>query len=100
MPLLRESATFVLAITTKLVCVLLRSNLEWMSILRLMLRVHDVATDTIVETRKLEGKLVALVNLVTQLVANQKPTLLQEFAASVLPMTTVLVSVLLREQSE
>ncbi|KAL2318975.1 hypothetical protein Fmac_032851 [Flemingia macrophylla] len=35
--------------------------------------VHDVATDTSVETRKLEGKLDALVNLVTQLVANQKP---------------------------
>ncbi|KAL2334015.1 hypothetical protein Fmac_015228 [Flemingia macrophylla] len=34
--------------------------------------VHDVATDTSVETRKLEGKLDALVNLVTQLVANQK----------------------------
>ncbi|KAL2319748.1 hypothetical protein Fmac_028717 [Flemingia macrophylla] len=37
-------------------------------------RVHDVATDTSVETRKLEGKLDALVNLVTQLAANQKPT--------------------------
>ncbi|KAL2318954.1 hypothetical protein Fmac_032830 [Flemingia macrophylla] len=35
--------------------------------------VHDVATDTFVETRKLEGKLDALVNLVTQLAANQKP---------------------------
>ncbi|KAL2319549.1 hypothetical protein Fmac_028518 [Flemingia macrophylla] len=35
--------------------------------------VHDVATDTYAETRKLEGKLDALVNLVTQLVANQKP---------------------------
>ncbi|KAL2318979.1 hypothetical protein Fmac_032855 [Flemingia macrophylla] len=35
--------------------------------------VHDVATDTSVETRKLEGKLDALVNLVTQLAANQKP---------------------------
>ncbi|KAL2319563.1 hypothetical protein Fmac_028532 [Flemingia macrophylla] len=34
--------------------------------------VHDVATDTSTETRKLEGKLDALVNLVTQLVANQK----------------------------
>ncbi|KAL2319699.1 hypothetical protein Fmac_028668 [Flemingia macrophylla] len=36
--------------------------------------VHDVATDTSVETRKLEGKLDALVNLVTQLAANQKST--------------------------
>ncbi|KAL2319749.1 hypothetical protein Fmac_028718 [Flemingia macrophylla] len=37
-------------------------------------RVHDVATDTSVETRKLEGKLDALVNLVTQLAGNQQPT--------------------------
>ncbi|KAL2319534.1 hypothetical protein Fmac_028503 [Flemingia macrophylla] len=94
--------------TTILVSVLLRSNLEWMSILRLMLQtpiadhhssrdkghdredgsqllfrarndaivirgVHDVARDTSVETRKLEAKLDALVNLVTQLAANQKP---------------------------
>ncbi|KAL2334041.1 hypothetical protein Fmac_015254 [Flemingia macrophylla] len=35
--------------------------------------VHDVATDTSAEARKLEGKLDALVNLVTQLDANQKP---------------------------
>ncbi|KAL2319044.1 hypothetical protein Fmac_032920 [Flemingia macrophylla] len=35
--------------------------------------VHDVATGTSAETRKLEGKLDALVNLVTQLAANQKP---------------------------
>ncbi|KAL2319745.1 hypothetical protein Fmac_028714 [Flemingia macrophylla] len=35
--------------------------------------VVDVATDTSAETRKLEGKLDALVNLVTQLAANQKP---------------------------
>ncbi|KAL2325806.1 hypothetical protein Fmac_024864 [Flemingia macrophylla] len=35
--------------------------------------VHDVATDTSAETRKVEGKLDALVNLVTQLVVNQKP---------------------------
>ncbi|KAL2319641.1 hypothetical protein Fmac_028610 [Flemingia macrophylla] len=35
--------------------------------------VHDVATDTSAETRKLEGKLDSLVNLVTQLAANQKP---------------------------
>ncbi|KAL2318922.1 hypothetical protein Fmac_032798 [Flemingia macrophylla] len=36
--------------------------------------VNDVATDTSAETRKLEGKLDALVNLVTQLAANQKPS--------------------------
>ncbi|KAL2319761.1 hypothetical protein Fmac_028730 [Flemingia macrophylla] len=36
--------------------------------------VHDVATNTSAETRKLEIKLDALVNLVTQLAANQKPT--------------------------
>ncbi|KAL2334122.1 hypothetical protein Fmac_015335 [Flemingia macrophylla] len=35
--------------------------------------VHDVATDTSVEARKLEGKLDALVNLVTHPAANQKP---------------------------
>ncbi|KAL2319681.1 hypothetical protein Fmac_028650 [Flemingia macrophylla] len=35
--------------------------------------VHDVTTDTSTETRKLVGKLDALVNLVTQLSANQKP---------------------------
>ncbi|KAL2319038.1 hypothetical protein Fmac_032914 [Flemingia macrophylla] len=32
--------------------------------------VHDVATDTSAETRKLEGKLDALVNMVTQLATN------------------------------
>ncbi|KAL2319580.1 hypothetical protein Fmac_028549 [Flemingia macrophylla] len=36
--------------------------------------VHDVATDTSAKTIKLEGKLDALMNLVTQLAANQKPT--------------------------
>ncbi|KAL2319718.1 hypothetical protein Fmac_028687 [Flemingia macrophylla] len=35
--------------------------------------VHDTATDTSVETRKLERKLDALMNLVNQLAANQKP---------------------------
>ncbi|KAL2325799.1 hypothetical protein Fmac_024857 [Flemingia macrophylla] len=35
--------------------------------------VHDVATDTSAETRKVEGKLDAFMNLVTQLVVNQKP---------------------------
>ncbi|KAL2319611.1 hypothetical protein Fmac_028580 [Flemingia macrophylla] len=35
--------------------------------------VHDVATYTSADTRKLEGKLDALVNLVTQIAANQKP---------------------------
>ncbi|KAL2325807.1 hypothetical protein Fmac_024865 [Flemingia macrophylla] len=35
--------------------------------------VHDIATDTSAETRKVEGKLDALVNLVTQLAGNQKP---------------------------
>ncbi|KAL2325824.1 hypothetical protein Fmac_024882 [Flemingia macrophylla] len=34
--------------------------------------VHDVVTDTSAETRKVEGKLDALVNLVTQLAVNQK----------------------------
>ncbi|KAL2319661.1 hypothetical protein Fmac_028630 [Flemingia macrophylla] len=85
---------------TILVSVILRSNLEWMSILRLILQtpiadhhnsrdkaidredgsqllavqgVHDVATDTSAETSKLEGKVDALVNLVTPLATNQKP---------------------------
>ncbi|KAL2319686.1 hypothetical protein Fmac_028655 [Flemingia macrophylla] len=49
--------------TTKLVSVVLRSNMEG---------VHDVATDTSAETRKLEGKLDALVKLVTKLAASQK----------------------------
>ncbi|KAL2319728.1 hypothetical protein Fmac_028697 [Flemingia macrophylla] len=35
--------------------------------------IHDVATNTSAETRKLEYKLDALVNLVTQLATNQKP---------------------------
>ncbi|KAL2325851.1 hypothetical protein Fmac_024909 [Flemingia macrophylla] len=35
--------------------------------------VHDLVTDTSAETRKVEGKLYALVNLVTQLAVNQKP---------------------------
>ncbi|KAL2319710.1 hypothetical protein Fmac_028679 [Flemingia macrophylla] len=72
--------------------------MDWMSILRLMLQTPianhhssrhkaqdreddskllaefmNVATDTSAETRKLEDKLDALVNLVTQLAANQKP---------------------------
>ncbi|KAL2319616.1 hypothetical protein Fmac_028585 [Flemingia macrophylla] len=53
--------------------------------------VHDVATDTSAETGKLEGKLDALVNLLL---------LLQVSAASVLPMTTILVYVLLRSNLE
>ncbi|KAL2325766.1 hypothetical protein Fmac_024824 [Flemingia macrophylla] len=48
--------------------------------------VHDVATYTSAETRKMEGKLDALVNLVSQLVVNQKPPLLKEYVASVLPV--------------
>ncbi|KAL2318927.1 hypothetical protein Fmac_032803 [Flemingia macrophylla] len=43
--------------------------------------VHDVATDTSAETKKLEGKLDALVNLVTQLAANQKPASVTRFCA-------------------
>ncbi|KAL2319024.1 hypothetical protein Fmac_032900 [Flemingia macrophylla] len=35
--------------------------------------VHDMDTDTSTETRKVEGKLDTLMNLVTQLAANQKP---------------------------
>ncbi|KAL2319594.1 hypothetical protein Fmac_028563 [Flemingia macrophylla] len=39
--------------------------------------VHDVAINTSSETKRLEGKLDALVNLVTQLAANQKPPYVQ-----------------------
>ncbi|KAL2319701.1 hypothetical protein Fmac_028670 [Flemingia macrophylla] len=78
--------------TTILVSVLPLKNLEWMSILRLMLPapianhhssrgkaldgegVHEVATQIFPETRKPESKLDAIVNLVTQLAANQKPS--------------------------
>ncbi|KAL2319577.1 hypothetical protein Fmac_028546 [Flemingia macrophylla] len=88
LPMLQESTASVLPMTTIVVSVLLRSNLEWMSILRLMLQtpqfsarndaivirgVHDVATDTSAKSGKPEAKLDALVNLVTQLAANQKP---------------------------
>ncbi|KAL2319618.1 hypothetical protein Fmac_028587 [Flemingia macrophylla] len=65
--------------TTILVSVLLRSHLEWMTI-REDYAANTYSTppqqqrqDTSAETRKLEGKLDALVNLVTQLAANQKP---------------------------
>ncbi|KAL2318915.1 hypothetical protein Fmac_032791 [Flemingia macrophylla] len=73
LPLLQGSATSVLSMTTILVFDVLRSNLELMSILRLMLQTpipdhHNTST----ETRKLEGKLDSLVNFVTQLAANQK----------------------------
>ncbi|KAL2325803.1 hypothetical protein Fmac_024861 [Flemingia macrophylla] len=46
----------------------------WLQIhlLKLERGVHDVATDASAETRKVEGKLDALVNLVTQLAVNQK----------------------------
>ncbi|KAL2319685.1 hypothetical protein Fmac_028654 [Flemingia macrophylla] len=68
--------------TTILVSVLLRSNLEWMTILRLMLQTpiadHHGSGDKALDREDasqllaLEGKLDALVNLVTQLAANQK----------------------------
>ncbi|KAL2319696.1 hypothetical protein Fmac_028665 [Flemingia macrophylla] len=62
--------------------------------------VHHVATDTSAETKKVEGKLDALVNLVTQLAASYKPGSVLEFTESVLPITTILVSVLLRSNLE
>ncbi|KAL2325853.1 hypothetical protein Fmac_024911 [Flemingia macrophylla] len=51
--------------------------------------VHDLATDTSVETRKVEAKLDALVNLVAQLTVNQKIPLLKLSVASVLPMKII-----------
>ncbi|KAL2319679.1 LOW QUALITY PROTEIN: hypothetical protein Fmac_028648 [Flemingia macrophylla] len=133
--LFEESTEFVLLTTTILVSILLRSNLEWMSILWLMLQtptadhhssrdkavdredgskllfsarndaivirgVHDVATDATAKTRKLDGKLGAIVNLVTQLAANQKPATVARGCGSVLPLTTILLSVLLRSNLE
>ncbi|KAL2325794.1 hypothetical protein Fmac_024852 [Flemingia macrophylla] len=68
--LLQEFVASVRPMTTIQMSVALHSNLEVMSILR---GVHDVATDIAAETRKVEGKLDALVNLVTQLAMNQKP---------------------------
>ncbi|KAL2319684.1 hypothetical protein Fmac_028653 [Flemingia macrophylla] len=83
LPLLQDSTASVLPMTTILVSVLLRRYLEWMSILRLMLQTpiadhhnsRDKALDREVSSQilALEGKLDALVNLVTQLAANQKP---------------------------
>ncbi|KAL2318942.1 hypothetical protein Fmac_032818 [Flemingia macrophylla] len=137
MPLLQESVASVLPMTTIPMSVLLRSNLEWMSILSLLRQtpianyhssrdkaldredgsqllaqfsarkdaiiirgVHDVAIDTSAETRKLEGKQDALVNLVTRLAANQKPASVARVCASVLLMTTILVSILLSSNQE
>ncbi|KAL2319540.1 hypothetical protein Fmac_028509 [Flemingia macrophylla] len=84
LPLLQEFATSILPMTTILVSVLLRRNLEWMSILRLMFQTpiadHHRSKDNALDREdgsqlraKLEGNLDALVNLVTQLATNQKP---------------------------
>ncbi|KAL2334098.1 hypothetical protein Fmac_015311 [Flemingia macrophylla] len=86
LPLLQDSATSVLPMTTTLVSVLLRSNLEWMSILRLMLQTpiadhhsrRDKALDRedgsqLLAVQRKKCALDALVSLVTQLAANQKP---------------------------
>ncbi|KAL2319581.1 hypothetical protein Fmac_028550 [Flemingia macrophylla] len=80
---LEESAASILPMTTILLSVLLRSNLEWMTILRLMLQTpivdHHSSREKALDRQDgsqllaLEGKLDALVNLVTQLAANQKP---------------------------
>ncbi|KAL2319589.1 hypothetical protein Fmac_028558 [Flemingia macrophylla] len=71
--LLQESAASVLPITTILVSILLRNNLDARNDAIVIRGVHDMATDTSAETKNMEGKLDALVNLVTQLAANQKP---------------------------
>ncbi|KAL2318976.1 hypothetical protein Fmac_032852 [Flemingia macrophylla] len=82
MPLLQESAASILPMTTILVSVLLRSNLEWMRILRHMLQTpianHHSRRDKALDREdgsqlQLEGKLDALVNMLTQLDANQRP---------------------------
>ncbi|KAL2319029.1 hypothetical protein Fmac_032905 [Flemingia macrophylla] len=69
--------------TTILVSVLLRNNLEWMSILRLKLQTpiayHHSSRDKALDREDgsqllaLECKLDALVNLVSHLAVNQKP---------------------------
>ncbi|KAL2325784.1 hypothetical protein Fmac_024842 [Flemingia macrophylla] len=163
LPLLQESVASVLPMITIQMSVLLRSNLEGMRILRLMLQtsiagnhrsrgqtldredgfellevsvqemmplndaiiirgVHDVATDTSAEatkvedkldtlvnlvtqlssrrgyvytsteTRKVEGKLDALVKLVTQLARIRSLPLLQESMASILSITTIQIA--------
>ncbi|KAL2318989.1 hypothetical protein Fmac_032865 [Flemingia macrophylla] len=80
MPLLQESAASVLPMTTILVSVLLRSILEWMSILRHMLQTPIVdhhSARAMALDREDGSQLLAvdaLANLVTQLSANQKPT--------------------------
>ncbi|KAL2325837.1 hypothetical protein Fmac_024895 [Flemingia macrophylla] len=51
--------------------------------------VHDVATNTFTEARKVEGKLDAFVNLVAQLAVNQKPASVARVYGIVLPMTTI-----------
>ncbi|KAL2319022.1 hypothetical protein Fmac_032898 [Flemingia macrophylla] len=134
LPPLQESASSVLPMTTILVSVILEAiwnqhssrdkefdREEAPNSLQFSARndaivirgVHDVATDTSDETRKLEGKLDALVNLKAgwqprcscelgdsaRLRIEALP-LLQESAVSVLPMTTILVSVLLRSNLE
>ncbi|KAL2325778.1 hypothetical protein Fmac_024836 [Flemingia macrophylla] len=62
--------------------------------------VHDVATDTSAEARKVEGKLDAFVNLVSQLVVNQKPASVARVYGIVLPMTTIQIPVLLHRNLE
>ncbi|KAL2319735.1 hypothetical protein Fmac_028704 [Flemingia macrophylla] len=83
LPLLQESAGSVLLMTGILVSVLLRNNLEWMSIARIMPQTpivdHQSSRDKALDREDgsqllaLEGKLDALVNLVTRLDANQNP---------------------------
>ncbi|KAL2334051.1 hypothetical protein Fmac_015264 [Flemingia macrophylla] len=81
--------------TTTLVSVLLRSNLEWMSILRLMLQT-PIAGDHNSREKALDredgSQLLAL--------RIRSLPLLQESTASVLPMATTLVSVLLHSNLE
>ncbi|KAL2319032.1 hypothetical protein Fmac_032908 [Flemingia macrophylla] len=61
--------------TTILVSVLLRSNAGFNTRKdAIVIRgVHDVTTNRLAKTKKLEGKLDALLNMVTQLAVNQKP---------------------------
>ncbi|KAL2319013.1 hypothetical protein Fmac_032889 [Flemingia macrophylla] len=62
--------------------------------------VHDVATDTSAETRKLDGKLDVVVNMQTHLAVNQKSASVARVCGIRSSMTTILVSVLLRNNLE
>ncbi|KAL2334125.1 hypothetical protein Fmac_015338 [Flemingia macrophylla] len=88
LPQLQEYAASVFPMTTTLVSILLRSNLEWMSILRLMLQtpIADYHSSRDKPLDREDGSQLLALRI-------RSLPLLQESAASVLPMTTTVVSV-------